>query len=268
MGSVILYKKKRRISLTLEGGYNRLNRNMAMHDHDFKVFKGTQTLIEFIVRDTDRKPINLTGVELVITLINEQNHEVIATVPLEVSDAARGIARFTVNPRLIQDIPLGTYQYTVSYFNEGMPHLLNMDQYDTVHGFFEVLLGSHPERVGTQMFTMDDFHADYYNGAYSYFLSPNFRGNMIRGSTFGLHTIAFYLDHFKGSIWVEGSIQNDVPSDTDWFPIELADKIETRFDNCSGICIYNIEANLMWVRVKILQTDINPGKLTKVLFRN
>lgn len=276
MGSVILYDMKRRVNLTLEGKYNGLNRNMAMHNPDFVVFKGTQTRIEFIVRNTDRKPINLVNQRLMISLINFKNSEVILSAPLTVVDAARGICAFECLPRLIQDVALGTYSYTVSYLlDNNNPRLLNMDQYEQAHGHFEVRLGNHPEFVPTQEFTFVDFRPVNFNYNKTWFISPALRGNMQRGSTFGLHTIAFFLDDFTGSVWIEGSVQEDFPGDNDWFPVNIDDTTELRLRDATGTYAYNIEANLYWVRLKIAFEELyqddelkRAGRLKKIQFRN
>ena len=276
MGSVLLYKMKRRVNLTLEGKYRGLNRNMAMHNPDFKVFKGTQTEIEFIVRDTDRKPINLSGYRLQITLVNRQTNEVILNAPLPVVDAARGICKFECFPRLIQDIAEGWHNYTVSYLmDNNNPRLLTLDHQEEVHGTFEVLLGNRPDHTPTQEFSFEHFRPAKLSDFGTMFVSPALLGNMQRGSTFGLHTIAFHLEKFTGSVWIEGSVQNSVPGDYDWFPVLLDNKTELRLRNADGIYSFNIEANLMWVRIKVLFDQVlqngNParaGEIKKVQFRN
>lgn len=272
MGNVIIYETKRRISLTIEGTGAFLNRNMAMHNPDFVVFKDSQTEIEFIVRNIDRKPINLTDRKLFATLVNYYTGQTMAVVPLTIVDAIRGIARLTMFPYMAKDIPIGFHRYTISYLlDNGNEKLLATDQYEKTHGYLEMRYGRELQGIQSQEAKFESFAPENSNRYDTFWVSPNFKGNLRNGSLCGLHTFAWYVENFTGSIWMEGSIVESTPDQPDWFPILVDGRFEHKLDHRSGILAFNVESNLQWARFKIkpeFQDGNDSGKVTKILFRN
>ena len=60
--TVFLYDTRRKVELTLrESPSGVVNWNLPMNTNDFRVFKDVYNSIEFVVRNTDRKPINMMG---------------------------------------------------------------------------------------------------------------------------------------------------------------------------------------------------------------
>lgn len=268
MGSVIIYDLKRRISLTLEGTGAFLNRNMAMHNPDFLVFKESQTEIEFIVRNIDRKPINLKDKKLFATLVNYYSGVTMAIVPLTIVDAVRGICRLTFQPYMAKDIPQGFHRYTISYLlDNGNHRLLAVDQYEKAHGYFEMRYGRELQGVEPQTALFEEFAPENSNRYDTFWVSPNFQGNLRNGSLAGLHTFAWYLDNFTGSVWMEGSIVESAPGDSDWFPVLVDGRFEHKLDHRTGTIAFNVEANLQWARFKVKPEVFNTGSVKKILFR-
>lgn len=246
-----------------------MNRNMPMHNPDFILFKDSQTEVEFVIRNVDRKPINLEGKDIFITLVDYKNGQTLANIPLTIVDAARGIARLTMLPFMAKDIPLGFGRYTVSYLRDnGNTQILNTDQYDRGHGYFEMQYGSELQGIISQESKYEYFTPVNPNGFNTYYVSENFKGNLKNGSLCGLHTLAFYTEDWTGSIWAEGSLSETIPDDTEWFPIKLDTRFETKLINYSGIWACNITSNLQWVRFKIQHNATNIGRFKKIMFRN
>jgi hypothetical protein len=270
MGSVILYETKRRIWLTLQGEQFFSTRNMAMHNPDFLAFKDSQTDIEFIIRNTDRKPIDITDRKLFATFTDIESKKTLASIPLTIVDASRGIAKLTLLPHMVKDIRIGFHRYTISYMSDlGYAKLLNTDQYESSHGFFEIRYGRELRGVVSQEAAFEEFTPVTSNQYETYWNSPLFSGNLRGGSLDGLHTFTWYFDNFSGSIWVEGSISEAYPEEDDWFPILIDNSIELIFENETGIIAHNLQMNLQWVRFKVLPDyTATTGKLVKVLFRN
>lgn len=240
-----------------------------MHNPDFIVFKDSQTDVEFIVRNVDRKPINLAGRNLFATLVNYTSGQTMASVPLQVVDAARGICRLTFQPYMVKDIPLGFHRYVVSFMlDNGNAKILNTDQYEAGYGFFEIKYGRELQGIQPQTAKWNQFYAVNQNLYDTYWISPNFKGNLRNGSLDGLHTFAWYMDNFSGSIWAEGSIVEETPTESDWFPIMIEELVETKFARKTGIIPHNVEMNLQWARFKVKFDDTNTGTFNKILFRN
>jgi len=268
MGSVILYEQKRRIWLTLDGGAF-INRNMAMHNPDFLVFKDSQTEVEFVVRNVDRKPIDLTGRKMFVTLVDYHTAVTLAVVPLEVVDAKRGIARLTFLPYMVKDIKLGFHRYVVSYqLDNGNAKLLNTDQYERVSGFFEIRYGRELQGIQSQHAEFSEFYPDKTNRFDTVWITPNFKGNLQNGSLIGLHTFVFSLVHWTGKVTMEGAIVSETPKEIDWFPLLIDEQRDQTYVDRSGLCAYNLNANLQWIRFKFVPDIRNNGEIKKVSLRH
>ena len=270
MGSVLVYETKRRISLSIEGRGKFTNRNPAMHSPDFLVFKDSQTDVEFIVRNVDRKPINLTGKRITATIVDYYSKHTLYRMPLVIVDAERGICRATFTPNIVRDMKLGFHQYTITYLlDNGFEKNLYLDQYDTIKGFFEVKYGRDIEGTISQEFNFDQFKPIDSDLNKTIWISPNLLGNLQNGSTSGLHTLAIYQKEFLGNMWIEGAITEEVPEESDWFPITVCGCVRTRIESlCENVIANNIVAQLQWVRIKILPDETNTGEIKKIMFRN
>lgn len=106
--------------------------------------------------------------------------------------------------------------------------------------------------------------ATSHDGSTESVTGDKFKGDGYYGRADGLHTVAYYLNGFIGTIKTQGSLAID-PSSDDWF--DIADTIvgdgstvltENTFKNFTG--------NFMWVRVVI--TEFAAGTVNKVLYNN
>ena len=73
------------------------NMNSGYGKADFVVYKGTDSYLEFYVKDIDRKPINLLGKSLSISIINFYTNELMLVRNLEIVNAQRGQCKVKLN---------------------------------------------------------------------------------------------------------------------------------------------------------------------------
>lgn len=77
----------------------------------------------------------------------------------------------------------------------------------------------------------------------------------------GIHTFAWYKNNFTGRVYIEGSLATN-PGACDWFPIWLESlhpytqfpldpNNPTGTTGDDGISSYTLQANLVWVRIRI-----------------
>lgn len=287
--TVFLIDKKRKIELTLRETGGTVNWNLPMNTNDFRVFKDVQNTIEFVVRDTDRKPVNMMDRTAVLNLYDHRLDKLLATKNLKVINEARGICKVNLEPDLFADWFLQTYSYQVIVTNaDGSIHMLYVDANESQRGFFELLQGPSFEPRKSTTVKYEDLMpvmVEPNSTRVLFRTSSSIPGSMQTGNVSGVHTVAAYLDNFTGKIVIQGAIEKGVPGDWNWF-----DLASETFDHASGINgitgvnprdIHNpcIEANLMWWRACVyndndqnidgmntLPKDL--GKVTKLVFRN
>lgn len=264
--TVFVYEIKRRIHLTLRENGVTTNWNLPMASADFKLYKDVQNNIEFVVRNTDRKPINLLNRTAVVTLTDYHTRKILAQKQLVNVDNAKGIVRLTIEGYEMELWNFGFHAYHIHLVEEdGAEHLLYVDQNENARGYFELKQGYYPGPQPSYEIMADEFTAviDGMPPSTQY-ISSAMPGNMQANNNSGLHTLAVYTNEFKGTIWVQGTSEVGSSQEADdWFAID-----ERTLDNVSGITTFTFQMNLQWVRVKYQPAADNTGDFQKVLFRN
>jgi len=106
--------------------------------------------------------------------------------------------------------------------------------------------------------------ASTYNGSTTTLVGEKYKGDGYHGRTDGLHTVAWGLTGFTGSIGMQGSLVAD-PTDSDWFDINLdvneyygvgARILPVTVSSLAYVAAtekatYNFKGNFVWVRVAI-----------------
>lgn len=276
--TVFLIDKKRKVELTLRETGGSINWNLPMNTNDFRVFKDVQNTIEFVVRDTDRKPINMMGREVHINFYDQRLDRKLWTSKMQVINESRGICKLNIEPDVFADWLLQTYCYQVTVTNvDRSVHMLYVDANETQRGFFELLQGPRFEPYASVTINYADLTpitTEPVEGRIAYRITSAIPASMQTGNTGGVHTIAAYLNNFTGKILIQGSTENGTPGSWDWFDIETH-----TFDHESGLRGYTVVANLNWIRVRVYNdNDQDPngsdplpqdvGEVTKLVFKN
>ena len=277
--TIFLIDKKRKIELTLRENRGSVNWNLPMNTNDFNVFKDVQNTLEFVVRDTDRKPVNMMGRSAQINFYDQRIGKLLWTKTLKVTNEARGICKLNIEPDVMADWLLQVYSYNVTVTNtDGSIHMLYVDNNEAQRGFFELQQGPVFDPRPSINFTYEDLMTTTLRAEdgsiTSYRNSSALAGSMQTGNTAGLHTALAYFENFTGKLTIQGSVETGLPGQLDWFDIETHE-----FDHETSTQVFAFEANLMWVRVWVYnlyeQADDNnlvlpadEGKITKFTFRS
>jgi len=280
MTAIKIYKIPIVVDLTvLDHGVK--NNNMSFRDSDFTVYKNAYNPIEFIVRDSDRRPVDVTNKDLTMTIVDFYSGLVVIQKSVEILDAAKGRIRFSIDPLDTPQWNVGTYKYSILITNEDTTmNLLGVDQNNQAIGYFEFVDGILPEPSDSQSILGEQFTpvnvvpptlepTIYVTGA--------FPGDATLGDNDGLHTVVVYLTDYAGKFWIEASLEDDPTSlDKDWFIVNLSSfnayhefgNTPNPTDIFTGLEAFNFTGNIQWVRFKHQPDDDNIGTLDKVLFRN
>ena len=279
MPAIKIYKIPVVVDLTLLDQGVR-NNNMPFRDSDFTVYKGSHNPIEFIVRNNDRRPVDLTNKDLTITIINFYTGEVQAQFSVEIVDALKGRIRFTFGPIETSDWDVGTYKYTILITNEDTTaNLLAVTQDNQAAGFFEFVDGVLPQlndslRVLGSSFTPVNVIPPTLEP--TMYISGACPADAFLCNDDGLHTAAVYVTNYAGKFWIEGTLENDPTSlDADWFIVYLSSffpyhefgNTPLPDDTFSGIEAFNFTGSIRFVRFRHQPDADNIGTFDQVLFR-
>lgn len=251
------------------------NINMSFGDADWITYKGSTNDIEFEIKDNDRKPVNVEGMNPYITIIDHDTRKVVLEKPLDVLDPVKGKLKFRMYPFETVDLYVGYYNYSIQLeYDDGTKHLLYTDLNYSASGWFELKDNALPNhKPAEELEGMDKWtptHQGVYPGGFTKWTSSSVKGDAAHGFKDGLHTVALYLQNYTGKLKMEGSLEINPPTDEqDWFDINLSpNTIELNFMNYSGIEPFNFTANVSWLRfIAYPDEELNKGTITKVLVK-
>lgn len=229
------------------------NWNLPMNENRFKLFKNSNTVIQFILRNNDRKPLNLSGMCFFITINDEKNNSVLMHKSLQVVDEKQGQVKLVTTPEEVRNWPIGALSFNIS-INEGDGNrLLYLDQMETARGFLILeegpYIGPKPSQY-CDTFTpvmIDDLPSKYR------VWSSVMKGTAQNGTTDSTQTVAIKLCNYSGRITIYCSLEKAIPltSDDTWFPIQIGKNGEYYDDliNFSGNIHYDFSAMNYWTVV-------------------
>ena len=280
MPAIKIYKIPVVVDLTLlDHGVK--NNNMSFRDSDFTVYKNSHNPIEFIVRDSDRRPVDLTNKDLTITVVDFYTDDIVFQKLVEILDPLKGRVRFTFDPLDTSQWNVGSFKYSILLNNQDTTtNLLAVDQSNTAVGFFEFVDGVLPSLTESEVVLGSEFTEVNIAPPTlepTIYVSSGFAADASYGHDDGLHTAAVYVTDYAGKFWIEGTLEEDPTAlDKDWFTINLSTffpyyefgNTPLPTDVFSGIEAFNFTGSIKFVRFKHQPDADNTGTLDKVLFRN
>lgn len=235
--------------------------NMPMYDGHHKLHKGIDNTLRFKIKDTDRKPIDLTNKTVIWKMYDRESREnVLFRYPV-VTNATKGMASLTITTAETIMMPEGFYQFAMYTVEDGVEQIIYTDTYDNAHGVVEVVDDVYPEfedsqETATFYFDGNTYTSSVFDGS----------GNTIKSKS--VHTFALYFDNFTGVVHLQGDLSVQPSSaEDDWFDLtpRLMYDSDITINNETGVQGYVIQANVNWIRIQYTATS---GSISKVLLRN
>ena len=235
--------------------------NMPMYDGTHKLHKGIDNTLRFKIKDTDRKPIDLTNKTIIWKMYYRESRENVLFKYLTVTNASKGMASLTIQTSDTIMLPQGFYQFAMYTVENGVEQIIYTDTYDNAKGTIEVIDDVYPEFEPSQV--CENFFNDG-----TYFISTAFNGSGETSKSKSVHTIAMYFDNFSGTVEIQGDLsEQPSSSQSDWFLIspELFSNPTITVNNETGVQAFVLKSNVNWIRVRYTATS---GSIKKVLLRN
>jgi hypothetical protein len=277
MADQALFRFKEYVQLC-QADRNAPNINLPMIQYNIKINKGVTNTIDFIVRNNDRKPVNLVGYQIKALIQRVDQPELLLTKTVQATDETAGKARLTLSSGEIEDWLAGYYQYSIRLTDiTGKDEYLYTDINRSVIGTFELL-----ETIAQSLEPAIEITADkftpyplgYYDNTWN---TGALAGDAQKNQSNGMHTVVAYTDKFKGKLCIQASLSLSAPTEKDWFDINLAHPgpyYEYRYDPMHNkghnepIKVFNFTGNYYWVRIFYSVDPLNTGKFLKIQYKN
>jgi len=236
--------------------------NPPMNNKIIKVYKGVDSVLNFYVKDKDRKPVSLASGVLTSYLVNHTTGNLLFSRLVEEIDNTTGQAKLTIRNKDLVTAELGFYDLSLTFENvDGETVTLFADRADNVKITVEVKDGPIPAFSESSTIT---FTTPGGTGTKEY--SSAIEVASISPDTKGLHTFVAYLTNYTGNLYAEGSIEQSAAG---WFPITIGSGTEHKaYSESTSLDPINFTANLNWVRFAHDPDAGNAGTVDKILYRS
>ena len=226
-------------------------RYRKVYQRTFKVYRGVDNRLELQVRNSDQKTKNITGYTVVFNMLLPESGELIKQKDCTVYDASLGKVYVVLTEGDMLDLEHGHYLFSAHIVNSsGTKTPLYGDSQFGAIGRIDVEGSIVGEPAESQITTT-------FNISGSDRISEIFDANPQFNSNAGLHTFAFYLSNYTGSVTIQGSLDNSTS------PVEWIDLNTLSYSN-SGITHANVTG--IWNNLRIKHTPVS-GTIDKVSYR-
>ena len=278
MQNLPVYLYTNLLNVTLDLDDTVIGVNQVMYQRDLKIQKGIKNQVRVQFKNSDQKRIRVYNTQtFVFSMFDAVNRRLIVEKELEVLDAGttstKGLALLTLNESDTLDLDRSSYQFTIklldsdgtytpTYSNTyyGMAGTLHLS-----NEIYPVLQDSVVISALTKHWNDDIQKYEHKSGRV--YADPAFNGNS------ALHTIALYLTAYRGTVYIEGTLDNDPSQDPSYSIITSRSYSQT-----TGVDYVNFNGVFSYIRIRHIP-DQNPldidndnpayyGSFDKALYRS
>ena len=265
MSNNTLFYAVKRVETFLNDG-NQLLRNLSMNSPDLVIWKNVLNTVEFMVKNLDRKPIPLRGVDVRLSVVDTRTSSILLNKKLIITDEANARAVLQLQPWETNDWNLGFLQYSIVVIDERGEHLLMLDRDQGTVGVLELKQAATLPQWRPSI-VMNTFTPTNKNGK-TRWVSSAVAGSIQVNNNTNLHTVAVYMQNFSGNLYLEGRIGKSLPEEIDWFPVQVGlNGPSIVYKTFNGIDTFNVQTPLEWLRFSFEPANAD-SKITQILLRN
>jgi hypothetical protein len=229
-------------------------RYRKVYNRNLKIYRGVDNRIDIQVRNSDQKASNIVGSTLVFNLVSRDTKDLVLQKDFAEMDLATGKVTVNLTEQELLNLDNGYYQYSVikevrstidstDYKVTSRLPLYVDSQYDTI-GTLEISGDVYGDVAASIVvdtfnyvnpFTQGDEAAKWYESAIID-ASPKIKTGDAS------HTFQFYSTNYQGTVSIQGSLDNQGATPSNWVDITPVDLTVTKYKNVVGK--YN------WFRIK------------------
>ena len=266
MSSVVLYHNHRTICLTM-GVYGCPDWNLPMDQSSFVVYTGIVNKVEFSIKTNDRKPVDLTGFQVLVTISDWQTRKQLYVAPATVECCNAGRAFVTLSDSVTSVWPIGYLRYTVVLQDScGTQSMLWVDQDQGGVGYLELREG--PALVPFAPCFFDTFTPEEFSyPPLTQYVTSAVLGNIQSGNYTCDKNLTVSTTNFTGTVKVQASLAVSAPmSEQEWFDVPVSGFNPTVLQSVTGNTVLNIMVNSRWLRFVYYADPLNQGCLNSMTY--
>jgi len=250
--SVYIYKN--RVNVIADIDPTLKTRNRIVYARTIKAHRGTDNQIVFHVKNSDQKPINLTGYTAMMSIVNDDNVSQFVELTGTIVDATKGIFSITIPETTMDLLDKQLYNYSVKMVDiSNLEVPVYVDDFFGIRGELQILDGYNPSYQTSKEVTLTNISA-------TVLVSSAVSGNYPSGYNL-FHTFQFFFNNFTGTITpqvttepISSLVEDDWISQT---PISYNGQTNTDY--------LTIEGTFSALRFRV---NVGSGSVTKILARS
>lgn len=271
---IYLYPNSLDVLLDLDSTVRGVNR--VMYQRHLKIQKGIKNQIRVQFKNSDQKKISISTGTFVFSMFDSINHRTVIEKPIEILEtntSTRGLGLLTLNESDTLDLNNSVYNFAIKKLeDDGSFTPTYSNTYYGVAGTAEVLNDAFPQLVPSQevIAFQKSFNGTtmlYEHKSGNIYANPEYQGNI------ALHTLAAYLTGYRGTVYIQGTLQNSPASFDKYFTIATK-----TYNNFTGVDYFNFNGVFSYIRVMHIPATApaevdndNPayyGRFDKFLYRS
>ena len=278
MQNLPIYLYQNLLDITLDMDVNVKGVNQVMYQRDLTIQKGIKNQVRIQFKNSDQKRIRIYNTQTyVFSMFDMINQRLLIEKPLTVIDDAttstKGLALLTLSESDTINLDKSSYTFSVKLLDTDGSYIPTYSNtYYGVNGTLHIKEDVYPAlqpSASVSAFTknFNNLLNKYVHSSGNIYASPEYNGNN------ALHTAAIYLTAFRGTLIVEGTLENSPGSGENYS--QLVSKSYSQF---SGIDYINFNGVYTYIRFKFIPDQAPAGldnddpsyygKFDKILYRS
>ena len=240
-------------------------RHKIMYQRKIKLYKGVQNLVQFLFKNADQKPVNVTGWTITFNMMSDYEGILALSKPATVVNAIGGLVTVSVSEFDLIDLVNNRYSYALTVTDpNGIEQVVYSDDNYDVRGEVILTAGPYPELKNSIL-------VDLPTNSNTNVITSSLVADKGSRQQSANHSAQFYFNNFTGNITVQGTLDSLPPtgnvaaSTLSWGTIsnlQYTNQALTDYHNFTGV--YTA------VRFVVAPTNgnVNPSPVTKILYRS
>lgn len=207
MQSLLVYYYPNTVEVQLNLDPTTHLRNRVMYKRTVKLYKGIDNVVQFIFKNSEQHPVNITGWNVNFNMISDEEGTIVLSKPVTVVNANIGVVTTTLGELDLIDLNNIQYNYSLSITNQttGQEQVVYTDDNYSARGEIELLDGHYPKFKPSINITIP-------TSSNSAIFTSSVAADTPTRQQSSHHTVQFYFDNFTGTIDVQATLDPVPPN--------------------------------------------------------
>lgn len=238
-------------------------RRTTMYQRKLKIYKGVTNTVQFLFRNSDEKPVNVTGWVITFNMISREEASLIVSKTATVVNAVGGLVTIILDSLDLIGLDNSYYNYSLTVTDpNGVEQVVYVDENYEVAGQILLQDGPYPEFRPS---IIADLPSNSNNSVYTSAITADTPNRQQSAH----HTAQFFFSNFTGNLTVQGTLDSIAPVGNVATNISWATISTLQYTNQNVTGYLNFDGVFTAVRFIVQPTtgNVSPCPVTQILYR-